>query len=244
MYFTRVALYLRGNSLSGTIPTELAKLEFLLVLSLSNNDLAGTIPNELERLPFRGNPSYYSYSELLRRYTAPSLFDIHTNDLSGTIPNTLNATAIHLYNNRLTGSIPRFLSGTVRLYLDHNQLNGSLIVDLFAMNGLATTLQDIRVDNNAFQGSLPTELGLCTLLDRLAAANNSLTGSVPQELGDLVARNDSQLTRVDVSGNAYLSGTIPADLCSFNEEGAGGAEQTEYLRFDCTPLLCGCDCNC
>ena len=41
---------LHGNSLSGTIPRELGKLNLLRILDLASNRLSGTIPRELEAL--------------------------------------------------------------------------------------------------------------------------------------------------------------------------------------------------
>jgi Leucine-rich repeat (LRR) protein len=51
--------------------------------------------------------------------------------------------------------------------------------------GLLTALTELQLDNNAFTGTVPSELGLLTALTYLTLDNNAFTGTVPSELGSL-----------------------------------------------------------
>ncbi|GAB4827785.1 hypothetical protein Ancab_034671 [Ancistrocladus abbreviatus] len=90
-------LDLSGNSLSGSIPSQICKwLPFLVSLDLSNNQLSGQIPPDL------GNCQYLN--KLL----------LSNNQLSGNIPvqlsNLNRLSSFSVANNRLTGSIPGSLA--------------------------------------------------------------------------------------------------------------------------------------
>jgi len=62
-------LYLDFNSLTGTIPSTLGKLNFLQVMVLNTNYMTGTIPTD--------------FGELSSLQT----LTVHMNDLTGTMPN-------------------------------------------------------------------------------------------------------------------------------------------------------------
>ncbi len=85
-------LWLDGNQLNGSIPSELGNLANLRTLSLSNNQLSGSIPSELGNLANLGTLSLYG------------------NELSGSIPPELgnldNLETLWLNGNQLSGSIP------------------------------------------------------------------------------------------------------------------------------------------
>ena len=67
-------LSLSGNELTGSIPAELAQLEYLTVLSLSGNELTGSIPAELAQLEYL------------------TVLSLHSNELTGSIPAELGPT--------------------------------------------------------------------------------------------------------------------------------------------------------
>ena len=85
-------LYLYGNRLSGSIPSELGSLTNLGTLRLDNNRLSGPIPTELGGLTNLG------------------ILDLGDNRLSGPVPAELggltNLTTLSLYRNQLSGEVP------------------------------------------------------------------------------------------------------------------------------------------
>jgi Leucine-rich repeat (LRR) protein len=157
-------LSLRGNQLTGTIPTELDNLSNLTELSLSSNELTGTIPTEL------GNLSNLTYLFLdsnnltgsipteLGNLSNLSFLSLRGNQLTGTIPTELgnlsNLTELSLSSNELTGSIPTELgnlSNLERLFLDDNQLCGEIPVELKNLSNIDLPDQygtDLQLDNN------------------------------------------------------------------------------------------------
>jgi len=80
-------------------------------------------------------------------------------------------------------------------------------------------------------GSIPSTLGELTKLSILDVhANAWLSGTIASEIGNL---GNFRLTNQFHVEDTGLSGTIPLELCT-----------AESLAFDCSALLCGCDCPC
>ncbi|MCB0081761.1 MAG: hypothetical protein KDE47_12560, partial [Caldilineaceae bacterium] len=94
------------------------------------------------------------------------------------------------------------LSKLDRLWLNNNQLNGSLPATL----GNLSLLQELFLQYNQLSGALPTTLGNLTQLRLLQLQENQLSESIPAELGNL-----SNLTTLRLDHN-MLTGTIPAQL--------------------------------
>jgi hypothetical protein len=109
------------NTLMGSIPRAIGKLQNLTVLNLSTNQLMGPIPSEIGDM--RKISTMYclkSYDQLLFLSTFnfevhnPSVGlcprDLHANRLNGDIPPELgkltNLVELRLSNNSLTGTIP------------------------------------------------------------------------------------------------------------------------------------------
>ena len=184
-------LWLDGNQLSGSIPSELGNLANLRTLSLSNNRLSGSIPSELGDLANLG------------------VLWLDGNELSGSIPSELgnlaNLRTLWLSGNQLSGSIPSELGNLTNLgtlYLNGNQLSGSILSQL----GDLANLEYLVLSANQLSGSIPSELGSLSNLVTLRLSGNQLSGSIPSQLGDL-----ANLEYLVLSGN-QLSGSIPSQL--------------------------------
>ena len=136
-------LALGNNSLTGTIPAELGKLDGLEQMSIINNQLTGTIPAELGNLAnLRG-------------------LSLNNNQLTGSIPSQLgklaNLRGLNLGNNQLTGTIPSWLGNRVNLVglnLGNNRLTGTIPSQL----GNLSNLQQLYLENNQLAGNLPHSL--------------------------------------------------------------------------------------
>jgi len=165
-------LFLGGNQLSGSIPSELGNLSNLQELSLGDNQLSGSIPPELGNL---GNMSVLSLGR---------------NQLSGSIPpelgNLSNLRGLSLSFNQLSGPIPSELgnlSNLRGLHLSFNQLSGPIPPELGNLSKL-----DYRLDlnDNQLSGPIPKELGnLTNLQEMLDLSHNQLSGPIPPELSNL-----------------------------------------------------------
>ena len=138
--------------------------------------------------------------------TALSLF---SNGLSGTLPPALGQLTylqrLHLQINRLSGEIPLELAGLASLQelnLAHNVLSGEIPVEL----GGLSQLQRLGLGLNQLSGRIPPELAGLTELLELDLGNNRLTGEFPVELGGLTL-----LQVLDLGGN-QLTGGIPLEL--------------------------------
>ncbi|CAB9516496.1 Leucine Rich Repeat [Seminavis robusta] len=223
-------LFLYLGDFSGTIPTEIGQATNLEFVSLRHSPLSGTLPTELMELS---------------KLEALSLFD---NSLQGRIPSELgqisHLTLLSAWGNQLTGPLPSELGLltdlTSNLNLMENRLSGTIPTEL----GLLSGLVELEFSGNQFTGQIPSELGELKSIGRLTFANNSFSGTVPQEL---TAVNQS-LHTISLEGNPLLSGSIPEGVCNTNATCIGTpldpCRGPYGLSFDCSRLLCGCDCPC
>lgn len=108
---------------------------------------------------------------------------------------------------------------------------------------LGVNLQVPHLGETNLSGSIPSELGKLTNLEGLWLNQNNIQGSLPKEFQWL-----PKLELLNISGNSLLSGTIPENLCTavLSYDSFGWENTTELLAagFDCSSLLCGCECSC
>lgn len=190
-------LDLSGIHVSGAIPPELGNLAQLRELYLSNNELAGSIPGELAAL------------------RALTLLDLSDNSLSGSIPDQLSEllrlAEVHLEGNDLSGPLPTGwadLAELVVLDLSGNALTGSIPAEFGSFAGL----EYLNLSYNRLSGTVPPELAGMESLAELFLASNRLSGPIPPELAGL-----SRLRALVFSGNAEMSGRLPASLVALRE---------------------------
>lgn len=168
------------------------------------------------------------------------------NQITGTIATQLglleNLDHLEAKNNHITGSLPTQLGQlhNVRhkIRFNNNQLTGTLPTQL----GLLTKLWVLEVQNNTLNGEIPSETGLMPLI-WLNLQDNDFSGTIPDAVLDMHGSfwdpfgedgpTNTYVLSLNVSGNEQLMGTFPDDYCADN-----------VVNFDCSDLLCGCDCNC
>jgi hypothetical protein len=94
------SIWLDGNDITKTIPTQIGELTTLASISITNASLTGTIPTELAILP------------LLNRIW------LYGNDLNGTVPEALaNITKLEILeiqDNNITGTMPKGVCENIR----------------------------------------------------------------------------------------------------------------------------------
>uniref|UniRef100_A0A6N2N346 Leucine-rich repeat-containing N-terminal plant-type domain-containing protein n=1 Tax=Salix viminalis TaxID=40686 RepID=A0A6N2N346_SALVM len=180
-------LYLYGNKLIGPVPDSIGKLSKLEELHLYENRLSGSVPSTLGDLR--------NLKQLL----------LYSNELAGMIPdsftNLTNIVQIDLHSNILTGHIPERI-GEMQMYLDSNHLEGEIpFPSSFGQLG-------VSLENNKFDGVIPSSLGNLSALTELYLSGNLLSGQIPESVGQL-----SQLIMFNVSHN-QIQGPLPHELSS------------------------------
>ena len=180
--------------LSGTLPTELARLNSTLkTIFLSQNALSGTIPSEWSAL-----------SRLVGLW-------LENNPLSGTLAvlGDLNSLEHASAGGRISGTLPRSLSAALES-VSLGQLNSHLPLSgtLPPEWGALSRLVDLSIRPCNLSGTIPSELGGLSALDSLLiTGQTSLSGTLPSELGSL-----QKLGFLYLNGSVGLSGTIALTL--------------------------------
>ena len=152
-----IAVRLRENNLTGTLPAALGDLPHLETLDLDRNMLTGALPPEI------GNAT-----RLREIYLAG-------NELDGPIPTMLGRLGalrrMSLVGNRLSGPIPPELGSLTELRLldlYRNDLSGPVPPELASLRNLRW----LFVDYNRLTGAIPTSFVNLTELERLGWSNN------------------------------------------------------------------------
>ncbi|CAB9523719.1 leucine rich repeat [Seminavis robusta] len=127
-------------------------------------------------------------------------------------PTTCNAHGLFqnlwLDENNLRGTLPEelfWLSSLETLSLGANSLRGSISSHI----GKLTSLQGLAISFLRNAGMIPTELALLTNLGSLGLNDNWHTGSIPTEIWQLTT-----LQTLGLSLNPDLKGTIPTEIGS------------------------------
>ncbi|CAL5322664.1 unnamed protein product [Camellia sinensis] len=184
------ALDLHSQELVGSISPHLGNLSFLRELLIQNNSFGDEIPPEIGRLP------------------RLQILQLSNNLIGGQIPINIsrcaNLISIDFSHNGLVGEVPAELGSLSKLEIiitEANNLRGS--ISPFAN---LSSLRDLYLDNNYFDGSIPGGFDRLKNLQTLALGINRLSGVIPASLF-----NHSSLTTFDVTVN-QIQGSLPWDL--------------------------------
>jgi hypothetical protein len=215
---TAITSDMDGNSLAGSIPTDIGALTDLTYFYVAQNSIGGTIPTEFGQL-----------TNL--RYLALAINRIH-----GTIPAEIGAlaqlTVLSLRTNCLTGTLPAELTSLTDL-LDFHVYVNSLTGTIAGVLSPLTTLTQISVYFNFFSDSEPAlsanifeydpqnseeYLGLRALYygtdgDNWVDKSNWNAANDLNTWFAITAASSTSVTRIgdDMRSNS-LSGTIPDDV--------------------------------
>ncbi|KAK2983219.1 hypothetical protein RJ640_023339 [Escallonia rubra] len=202
--------------------SSLANCSSLPILEQSINNFGGPLPNFVANL-----------SSQLTSYK------IAENQVSGSIPlgiaNLAGLTILAMDGNHLTGRIPLKIGNLHRL--QRVALNYNLQPTRRRYSTLSrkpfSFLNELHLENNTLEGTIPPSLGNCKLLVLLNLSHNNLNGTIPSQLFGASALSNSlnlapsrlsgslpseighliTLGELDVSNNE-LSGVIPSSLGS------------------------------
>jgi hypothetical protein len=215
-----VGLFLRNNSLTGTIPSELVQLSNLRFLLLDNNLLSGALPiasaRAMEDLRVSGNQLTGAIpSEYFSGIHMPSIVRLHfgANKFSGSLP-PIDAFPPRLDNlflndNELSGALPSALStwsGTGKWFsVASNGFSGSLPSGIFSTGSFAF----FRVDDNQLDGTIPSAVAQQGGLQRLNLSHNIFSG-------DLTLPKLTMTNQCFLAGNTFAVCREPSggDCCA------------------------------
>jgi hypothetical protein len=203
------------NKLDGPIPDEISTLIMTEELDFFANALSGTIPRGITNLT---SMALFDVSEnLLTGEPFPAsvvglgqlqIYRIGSNKLVGPIPSEITGLTslkeLSAFNNGLNGTLPTEL-GVLRqlesLFLSGNELVGSIPSELGRL-----PLRALRLQDNFFQGEVPSDLFNIGSLEIIRLESNFFFGPLPATIGQLTNLKDF---RVD---NNNLSGQIPTEI--------------------------------
>lgn len=131
------------------------------------------------------------------------------------ISNTTGLTKLEMAGNKIYGTIPSEygrLYNLKKLVLSENALSGTIPSLLFPTdsNSGLPALEELYLEKNDFNGTLPDAIGNMTFLHTLRLSNNNLNGTIPSTLGKL-GQFTNKVKKVNLEGNRF-SGYIPTEL--------------------------------
>ncbi|KAF8081629.1 hypothetical protein N665_0873s0003 [Sinapis alba] len=204
-------VYMSNISITGKIPERIKNLVLLQNLELSDNRISGEIPKGIVQL--RNLKQFQVYSNFLtgklplgfRNLMNLKYFDASNNSLEGDLSelrSSKNLVSLGLFENRLTGVIPREFGdfkSLAALSLYRNNLTGKLPEKL----GSWTGFRYIDVSENFLEGQIPPDMCKKGAMTHLLMLQNRFTGQFPESYAEC-----KTLIRIRVSNNS-LSGVVP-----------------------------------
>ncbi|KAF5460889.1 hypothetical protein F2P56_020725, partial [Juglans regia] len=179
-----VGIFLKGQSLSGTLPPDLGKLPCLQVLDLSRNYLNGSIPQswgsakQLADISLLGNRLTGRIPRDLAKITTLRSLTVEFNQLFGNLPPELGSMSslekLKLSSNYFTGELPPSFANLI-------------------------SLQDFRISDNQFSGQIPSYIQNWKNLTKLFIQASGLRGPIPNL--DLLENSEIELRISDLNGS-------------------------------------------
>ncbi|KAF8107795.1 hypothetical protein N665_0116s0002 [Sinapis alba] len=204
-------LTLTSTSLSGKLPPELIKLQYLQKINLLRNYLSGPIPMEWASMPYitsiilSGNNLSGPLPTWFQNFKNLKILGIEGNQFSGTIPDELgnltNLTKLYLASNKFTGRLPITLSRLVNLeefWINDNNFNGTIPGYI----GTWSRLKELYVHASGLKGPLPEAVAR---LENLVDLRISDTTGI-----NLFPNISSKVIETLILRNVGLSGPIPS----------------------------------
>ncbi|THG04164.1 probable LRR receptor-like serine/threonine-protein kinase At3g47570 [Camellia sinensis] len=185
------------NHFTGSIPVSISNASKLHQLFLLQNKLTGKVPN-LERLQ---NLRWLCIWD-------NQLGSGEADDLSFkfSLINATNLQRLEVSMNNFGGKLPEYIGNLSRnleyLFVDHNQIFGSIPPGIANLVGLQSLLMQV----NQLTGTIPSGIGKLQNLHLLNLIKNSLSGNIPSSLGNL-----SLLIGLMLESNNF-QGNIPPSL--------------------------------
>ncbi|BAB03631.1 putative protein kinase Xa21 [Oryza sativa Japonica Group] len=231
--------FLRGNSVSGSIPTDIGNLIGLDTLDLGSTSLSGVIPESIGKLADLAIITLYStrlsglIPSVIGNLTNLNILAAYDAHLEGPIPATLGKLkklfALDLSINHLNGSVPKEIfelpSLSWFLILSDNTLSGPIPSEV----GTLVNLNSIELSGNQLSDQIPDSIGNCEVLEYLLLDSNSFEGSIPQSLTKLKGIAILNLTMNKFSGsipNAIGSMGNLQQLCLAHNNLSGSIPET------------------
>ncbi|CAL5366192.1 unnamed protein product [Camellia sinensis] len=213
------------NQFTGSIPVSISNASKLHDLEMFENNLTGKVPNlarlqNLEWLSISDNrleseeDNDLNFISSLNNATNLKVLGVNINMFNFKLPESIgnlssNLQLLYLDDNQIFGSIPPGivnLVGLQSLHMDLNQLTGAIPSEI----GKLQNLHELNVFNNSLSGNIPSSLGNLSLLSILVLGLNNFQGNIPPSLG-----NCSNLQKLDLYQN-NLNGTIPKQVVSIS----------------------------
>ena len=205
-------LLVRNCSFTGVIHLPLHPRIYMRRIDVSDNNITGQIPSNnmssilpnLQFLNLSTNHIQGSISPEFGQMRLLDTLDLSDNRLSGEIPKNISGEGsqlkyLKLSHNELDGLIFPNLKYLEELYLDDNNLYGSIPSSFFN-----SSLQHLDLSYNNLVGKLPSVVGNLSNWRTLSLSNNHLEGSIPTRLVEL-----ESLSYLDISDN-NLTGSVPS----------------------------------
>jgi Leucine-rich repeat (LRR) protein len=212
-------IFLHENDLTGHIPAEICRLQFINNFRVEHNSIDGAIPSCIGNM-----------STLVRIQFTDNLL---TGQIPHSIYNLTKLQLLYLDDNLLSGSITNGVSNLQKMlfmYISNNYIYGEIPQKL----GLMKSLFFMNFSTNLLTSSIPSSVSCLQALQNFEVRANLLTGSLPQAfeaLGDSIIYlflNDNfidgkidhinwtkfpNLVNFDVSRNEF-TGTLPSYISS------------------------------
>ncbi|KAJ4894860.1 putative LRR receptor-like serine/threonine-protein kinase [Raphanus sativus] len=232
-------LILMSTSLSGKLPPELAKLQYLQKINLVRNYLSGTIPMEWASMPYltsitlSANNLSGPLPTWLQNFKNLKILGVEGNQFSGTIPDELgnltNLTKLHLASNKFIGRLPITLARLVNLeefWISDNNFNGTIPRYI----GTWSRLQKLFLHASGLKGPLPEAVARLENLVDLILRNVGLSGPIPSYIWNLPNLNRLYVTSNVLSGNVESTSVYLHSKSDMLVPCAGPTNCSKYQR--------------